>query len=120
MKQDTRIISLRIAPVAKVLAIIYGVLGFAYVPTMLLIGAKEIVLPLGILGPFIFLSLNLHFALPTHFLTAVLSVVSASLCYGITGWLTGAAVALAFNFVARLMGGVEASVLVKSSETEAS
>jgi hypothetical protein len=62
-----RIISFRVAPVARVLAIIYGVLGLTHVPALLLMGSKEMVLPLGIVAPLVFLNLNLHFAPPTHF-----------------------------------------------------
>ena len=114
-----RIMSLRVAPVARVLAIVYGVVGFTYVPTLLLMGAKEMILPVGIVAPLVFLSFNLHFALPTHFLTGILSAIAASLFYAVTGWLTGAAAVLAFNFVARRMGGVEAALLVKGDFPEA-
>jgi hypothetical protein len=115
-----RIMSLRVAPVARTLAIIYGVLGFTYLPTLLLMSAKEMTLPVGIVAPLVHLNLNFHLPLPTHFLTGVLSAVAASLCYAVTGWLTGVAAVFVFNFVARLIGGIEASVLVKDSlETEA-
>jgi hypothetical protein len=110
-----RILSVRVIPVARVLAIVYGVLGFAYVPALLLIDAKQMVFPVGIVGPPVFLSLNLHFALPTHFVTGVLSMIFACLCFALTGFLTGAATGLAFNFVAKRTGGVDASVLVKNS-----
>ena len=108
-----RIVSFRITPVARVLAIVYGVLGFTYVPTLLLTGAKEMILPVGIVAPLVWLNFNLHFALPTHFLTGVLSALAASLCYALTGWLTGTAAVLAFNFVARRMDGIDARLLVK-------
>lgn len=39
---------LRVTPVALVLAIIYGALGLTYVPAS---GAREIVLPVGIIAP---------------------------------------------------------------------
>jgi hypothetical protein len=110
-----RIMSFRITPVARVLAIIYGLYGFAYVPILLLMGAKQMTLPIGIVAPLVFLNLNLHLAMPTHFLTGILSAIAASLCYSVTGWLTGAAAVLAFNFVARIMGGVDASVLTSAS-----
>jgi hypothetical protein len=115
-----RIMSFRITPVARVLAIIYGVFGLTYVPTLLLTGAKEMILPVGIVAPLVFLNFNLHFALPTHFLTGILSTVAAVLCYTVTGWLTGAAAVLAFNFVVRQLGGIEASVLVKTPGPAAS
>jgi hypothetical protein len=109
-----RIMSFRVTPIARVLAIIYGVSGFAYVPTLLLFGAKQMTLPIGVVGTVIFLSLNLHFAVPTHFVTGVLSTLGASLCYAATGWMTGVAVVLIFNFVARRLGGIEASVLTRN------
>ncbi len=110
-----RIMSFRITPVARVLAIIYGMYGFAYVPILLLTGTKQMILPIGIVAPLVFLNLNLHLAMPTHFLTGILSTIVASLCYTITGWLTGAAAVLAFNLVARMIGGIDAAVLTGAS-----
>jgi hypothetical protein len=73
------------------------------------------ILPVRIVARLFFLNFNLHLALPTHFVTGALSAVGASVCYTATGWLTGAAAVLAFNFVARRMGGIEASMLMKAS-----
>lgn len=39
-----RIMWFRLTAVARVLAIIYGVFGLTYVPTLLLMGAKEMIL----------------------------------------------------------------------------
>ena len=110
-----QIISFRVTPVAVVLAIIYGALGLTYVPASLFLGAREIVLPVGIIAPLVHLNFNLHLTPPTHFLTGVLSVLAASVCYALSGSLTGVAAVLVFNLVARLTGGIEASVLVKDS-----
>lgn len=114
-----KVMGFRVTPVARVLAILYGLYRFAYVPTLLLMGAKQIILPVGIVAPLVFLNLNLHFAMPNHFLTGILSAIAASLCYALTGWLTGTAAVLAFNFVARPIGGIDASVLVKPSQPAA-
>src|ERR1700692_1411467 len=97
-----RIMSFRVTPVARI-----------YVPTLLLVGAKEMILPVGIVAPLVWLNLNLHLPLPNHFVTGILSAVATSLCYALTGWLTGTAAVLAFNFVARRLGGIDASLLVK-------
>jgi hypothetical protein len=118
-----RFVSVRLLPFAGVLAIIYGVIGLTMVPTLLLTGAKEMILLVGILAPLFHFNVNLHLAPPSHFLTGVLSTVAASVCYAVTGWLTGAAAVLTFNFVARLTGGIEASLFVKEAavpETPAS
>ena len=114
-----RIMSFRITPVARILAILYGVCGFTYVPILLLLGAKQMILPIGIVASLVFLNLNLHFAMPAHFLTGILSTIAASLCYAVTGWLTGAVAVVAFNLVARQMGGIEASVLVNPTQATA-
>jgi hypothetical protein len=110
-----QIMSFRVTPVARVLAINYAVLGLTYLSTLLLTGAKGMIPPLGIVAPLVFFNLNLHLALPTHFLNGVLSPVAAALCYTVTGWSTGAAAVLAFNFAAQQLGGIEASVVVKAS-----
>ena len=109
-----RIRSFRIEPVARVLAIIYGVFGLTSVPTALFMGAKQITLPVGVFAPLLNFTFNLHLPMPTQFLTGALSAAAATVCYAGSGWLTGAA-ALAFNFVAGLNGGIEAAVLVKNS-----
>jgi hypothetical protein len=75
-------------------------------------GANQMILPIRIVAPLVFLNFNLHLTMPTHFLTGIFSAIAASLCYAVTGWLTGAAAVLAFNLVARQVGGIEASVLV--------
>jgi len=110
-----RITSFRVIPVARVLTIIYGALGPTYVPVSLLMGAKEIILPVGIIAPLIHFDLNLHMAAPTHFFTGVLSVLVAMVCYAVSGCLTGVAAVLVLNLVAMVNGGIEASVLVKES-----
>jgi hypothetical protein len=112
-----RITSIRVGPVARIVAIIYGVLGILYVPTVLLTGAKEMTLPVGIVAPLLYLNLNLHLPVPSHFLSGVLSALAACVCYTLSGWLTGAAAVLAFNIVARRMGGIDASVIVSKLST---
>jgi hypothetical protein len=112
-----RITSFRVLPVARIVAIIYGVLGIFYVPASLLSGANQMTLPLGILAPLVYLSFNLHLRVPTHFLTGVLSAMAACACYALSGWLTGTAAVLAFNFVAAHIGGVDASLLTNNIPT---
>ncbi|MGB7603347.1 MAG: hypothetical protein WBM24_23790 [Candidatus Sulfotelmatobacter sp.] len=80
-----RIISFRVIPIARVLSIVYGAFGLTYVPTLLLFGVKQMILPVGIVAPLVFLNLNLRFASPTHFATGVLSSLGATLYYGLDG-----------------------------------
>jgi len=101
-------------PIAKIIAIIYGVLGILYVPEVLLTGTSQMTVPLGILAPLVHLNFNFHLPAPTHFLSGLLSAVAACACYTVSGWLTGGAAVLAFNFVATRMGGIDASVLTNN------
>lgn len=109
-RQVVRIMSVRATAVARILAIIYGVLGCGYVPALLFRDSKEIVLPIGVIAPLIDFSFKLHLQPPTHFLTGVLSEVAATVSYGVSGWLTGGVAALAFNFVAGRIGGIDTSL----------
>ncbi len=97
----------------RTLAVIYGVLGIFYVPAVVLRGAQQVTLPVGIIAPLVYLNLNLHLPAPRHFLTGILSTLAACLCYT-SGWLTGAAAVVAFNFIAKRPGGVEASILTST------
>jgi hypothetical protein len=110
-----RIISFRVMPVARIFAIIYGAIGVFYVGQVLIAGLGQVTLPVGILVPLIHLNFNLHLPAPTHFLTGILSALAAFVCYAASGWLTGAAAVLAFNFVARRMGGIDASILTNDN-----
>ncbi len=113
-----RILSLHVAPFARVLAIIYGAYGIIYIPTLLLLNAKQVLLPIGVVAPSLLLSFNFRFPTPTHFLAGVLCSAFAVICYAITGALTGTAAVLAFNLVAKHMGGVEATWVKESAPVD--
>ena len=111
-----RIMSLRVGPVARALAIIYGVFSPLLIILAALSKAEYIRIPLGIIAaPLFYLNINFDIQHPTHILSAVFFTLFAAACYAATGWLTGAVVVLCFNFVARRTGGIEASVLTKGS-----
>jgi hypothetical protein len=109
-----RIMSLRVRPVARIFAIIYGVFSPFLVILMALSKADYLRIPLGIIAaPLFFVNINFDIQHPTHILSAALLVLFAAACYAATGWLTGAALILCFNFIARRTGGIQASVLAK-------
>jgi hypothetical protein len=113
-----RIISLRVRPVARILAILYGVLSPLAVILMMFSGARYLRIPLGLIAPpLVYLNINFDIQHPTHFVTGILLVLFAAPCYAATGWLTGAAAVVCFNFISRLTGGIEASVLTKETLT---
>lgn len=109
-----RIMSLKIGPVARIAAIIYGAFSPFLIVLMALSKTEYIRVPLGIMAaPFFALNINFDIQHPAHILSAMLLIFFAAACYAATGWLTGAVAVLCFNFVARRTGGIEASFFVK-------
>jgi hypothetical protein len=107
-----RIMSMKVRPVARIFAILYGVFSPFLLIIMALSKAEYLRIPLGIMAaPLFYLNINFDIQHPTHFLSGVLLILFAAACYAVTGWLTGAALVLCFNFIARRTGGIEASVM---------
>lgn len=109
-----RILSLRVAPVARIFAILYGVLSPLAILVLMLSKPDYVRIPLGIVAPLVHLNFNFDIQTPTHFFTGILLVLFGIVCYIATGWLTGAALVLAFNFVSRRLGGIEANIMVSA------
>lgn len=113
-----RIRSLRVGPVARTVAILYGV--YSPLPTILaaLSKAEYIRIPLGLIAaPLFYVNINFDILHPTHILSALFLTLFAAACYAATGWLTGAVAVLCFNFVVRRTGGIEASILTNDPLT---
>lgn len=114
-----RIMSLKVAPIAKVLAILYAACSPLIAIRMVLSEAEYLRIPLGLFAPpLTYLNINFDIQRPTHFLSGILFMLCAAACYAATGWLTGAVAVVFFNFIARRTGGIQASVIVKESAIE--
>ena len=74
-------------------------------------------LPLGIVAPLITLNINLHLPRPSGLALGAAYLVATVLCYAVSGWLTGAAGTLCFNWVAKWMGGIDAKFVETVDET---
>lgn len=110
--------SLRVRPVARIFAILYGVVSPLIVILLIFSDAQYLRIPVGLVAPpLLYLNINFDIQHPRHFLTGILLVLFGATCYAATGWITGAAAVLSFNFIARRTGGIEASVLTKESLT---
>jgi ABC-type phosphate/phosphonate transport system permease subunit len=103
-----RIISVRPEPVAKILTVVYAVFGLLSWLTFAFTGADRLTIPFGFIAPLFNLNLNLHLGRTGSVLWNAFYCLVDVLCYAISGWITGAIFASAFNFVAKRMGGVEA------------
>jgi hypothetical protein len=102
-----------------VFAILYAGFSPLIVISMLLSKADYLRIPLGLVAPpLTFLNINFDIQRPEHFMSGMLFLLFGAACYAATGWLTGAAAVVCFNFIARRTGGIEASVLAKDSDIE--
>jgi hypothetical protein len=103
-----RIISIRWRPVARILAIIYAVSGLGVLCVFEFSSAPYLTLPFGVLGPLFHLNLNENLSRSSSVLFNAFAGVTEILAYALTGWITGAAIALCFNIIAKTMGGTDA------------
>jgi hypothetical protein len=113
-----RIISIRWQSVARILAIIYAVFGLGIFFLFAFTDAPYLTLPFGILGPLFHLNLNVNLARSSDLLSNAFYGFAGIVAYALTGWITGAAIALCFNVIAKAMGGIDAKFLSIINEKE--
>jgi hypothetical protein len=116
VKETTRIVSIRVSSVARLCAVIYAALGLLQAISVALSDAATFTLPVGLVALPFHLNLNLNFPRPTGPSTSVLMVLALFLSYSVTGWLTGAALALCFNLIAKRTGGIDACLVTVTKE----
>lgn len=111
-----RIISIRANTVGQILIIPYAIFGLMAF-TMYAFGYGDyFTFPIGVLAPIFRLNFNLNLPRSHDALGNVLMAFAAVISYAATGWITGVAAALCFNFFAKRMGGVDAKYVVLSTE----
>jgi hypothetical protein len=111
-----RIISVRVEPVARVLAIAYSIFGVSAFVLFTASSAETLTLPLGIVLPLLHLNININLARSTNMLYNVFLCIVTLVSYAVTGWITGVTVALCFNAVAKETGGIDAKYVVVASD----
>jgi hypothetical protein len=109
MKAQVRISAVNVGDVARVSAYAHGALACVGVVSMLMERPEMITFPVGVLLPVFHLNVNLNFPLPHNAMAGVFMAVGLILCYLISGAVTGAFLAVAFNLAAKYTGGVSAS-----------
>src|SRR5438270_13432238 len=103
-----RIISVHPGAVALVFALMYAVAGFVTFVVFASSSLPTFLLPIGIVIGVSHLVFNIQLARSPDLLNNAFLCLLAVLCYGLTGCITGAVVALCFNFVAEKTGGIDA------------
>lgn len=113
-----RIISIRVAPVARILALTYAALGFCGFVFFAFSSADVLTLPFGIVMPLLYLNANFKFARSSDPVYNIFLGLASVLFYALTGWITGAVLTMCFNFVAKQMGGIDAKYVSAVSDDQ--
>jgi hypothetical protein len=100
--------SVRVTPIARILAIAYAVFGIVAFLQFAVSSVQYLTLPFGVVAPLVHLNLNLNLARSTNVYYNLFLCLASVVSYSLTGWLTGAVVALCFNQIAKYTGGVDA------------
>jgi hypothetical protein len=103
-----RIISIEPAPVARVFALTYAVVGFVAFTTYAFSNLQFFIFPIGIIMGVFHLVFNLQLPRSHDLITNAFFCGGAILSYAASGWITGVAVTLCFNFIAEKTGGIDA------------
>jgi hypothetical protein len=111
-----RIISIRVEPVARIFAGAYAFFGLLAFFLYAVAKTGSLTLPFGVLAPIVQLSLNLHLAASNGVAYNIFLCVAAVVCYAFSGWVTGLALALCFNVIAKQTGGIDAKFVITRTE----
>jgi hypothetical protein len=113
-----RILGVRWEPVARVLAIVYGISGALMFCVAEISQAAYLTLPFGVVAPALHLNFSFNIPRPDGVFSGVMAGFAEILAYAVTGWITGAAAALCFNIVCRRVGGIDARYVSIANEND--
>ncbi|HKS76163.1 MAG TPA: hypothetical protein VJQ82_23325 [Terriglobales bacterium] len=113
-----RIISVRVAPVVRVLAIAYAVFGVVAFLLYAVSSAEALTLPFGLVAPLFHLNVNLSLPRSSGVLYNAFLCIAAILSYSLTGAITGVGAAVCFNVIAKQTGGIDAKYVKVVDATE--
>jgi hypothetical protein len=106
-----KIVSLRIQPIAEVVAVIYALFGVSFWIAYCFGKAPYLTLPVGLVAPMVHFNFNFHFHRTADVAYNVLLFLASVAGYALTGWLTATALVICFNAAARLKGGIDADFI---------
>jgi len=81
---------------------------------------QTFILPIGILIGIFHLNVNIHLGRSSDLLANALLCIGAILSFALSGWITGVALTLCFNFIAEKTGGVDAKFVTVAEDLAAS
>lgn len=111
-----RIIAIRVRPACIAFSCLYAIVGlFAFIQYCFLEEMQQFTLPIGMVVPFVHFNINLNVPKSMTASAPFLYATAAVLAYALSGCITGLVGTSLFNFIAGLMGGIDAR-FVKTAE----
>jgi hypothetical protein len=111
-----RIISVQPAPVARIFALTYAVCGLVAFLQYAFSSMQAFILPIGILMGVFHLNMNFQLERSPDLLANAFLCGGAVLSYALSGWITGVALTLCINFIARKTGGIDAKFVTVAED----
>ena len=104
-----RIIAIRVRPACIAFSCLYAVVGLlAFIQYCFLEEMQQFTLPVGIIAPFMHFNINLN--IPRSMTASAPAVygIATVLAYAVSGCISGFVGTYLFNFIAHIMGGIDA------------
>jgi len=104
-----RIIAIRVRPACIAFSCLYAVVGLlAFIQYCFLEEMQQFTFPIGIIAPFVHFNINLNIPRSMTNSEPFLYAIAAVFAYAVSGCISGLVGTYLFNFIAGLMGGIDA------------
>ena len=104
-----RIIAIRVRPVCVVFSCLYAVVGLlAYIQYCFLEEMQQLFLPIGIIAPFVHFTFYLILPKSMTASAPIVYAIATVFVYAVSGCISGLVGTNLFNFIAGIMGGIDA------------
>jgi hypothetical protein len=113
-----RIIAIRLRPACIAFSCVYAIAGLlVYIQYCFLEEMQQFTFPIGIIVfPFVHFNLNINIPKSMTTTSLVIYAVAATFAYALSGCITGLVGTGLFNFVAGLMGGIDARFVERADD----
>lgn len=102
-----KILRFHVLSFSGLFAVLYAVEGLFIALRSVYQHADKILCPLGLVLPFLQYTVNLTLPSSTSWLWMVIASLACVVCYLVTGGISGAVVAVAYNLTSRFWGGIK-------------
>jgi len=103
-----KILRFHVLSFSGLFAVLYAIGGLFFAFRSVSQHTDKILCPLGLVLPFLQYTINLTLPSSVSWLWAVIASLTCVACYFITGGISGAVVAVAYNLTSRFWGGIKA------------